>query len=221
MRARRFLLTSVVLICVAIAWNALVHLVVFREANASVQHLRRPDIAEKAWLSLVLTAGIVMAFVWAYGRCARTGSLREGLGYGVFFAALAGLLVDLNQYVLFPLLNVTTVTNRWIQLSGDPDFQSDFGLFVMLIAFGAAMVVVLGFATAWRGVGAAMERPDSAYSFAAPSTLLRSRSKVPSGRCPAFRASSTRRQSENPNVGRSRNVSSAAATASGSWSVSC
>jgi len=64
-------------------------------------------------------------------------------------------------------------------------------------------------------------RPVVPYSFAAPSTLLRSRSNVPSGRCPAFRASSTSRQSENPRVGRLRNVSSAAATASGPWRVRC
>ena len=103
MRAKRFLLTCAVLFVVALAWNAFVHLVVLRAANASVQALRRPDLAGKAWLSLLLTAGIVTLFVWGYGRVARTGSLREGLGYGVFFALLAGLLVDLNQYVLFPI----------------------------------------------------------------------------------------------------------------------
>jgi hypothetical protein len=103
MRTRRFWLTSAVLVVVALAWNAFVHLVVLRSANASVQHLRRPDLADKAWLSLVLTAGIIMAFVWGYGRAATTGSVREGLAYGLFFAVLAGLFVDLNQYVLFPI----------------------------------------------------------------------------------------------------------------------
>jgi hypothetical protein len=103
MRLGRFLLTCAVLLCVAIAWNALVHLVVLQEANASVQHLRRADLADKAWLSLVLTAGIVLMFVGGYGRVARSGSVREGIGYGLFFAVLAGLLVDLNQYVLFPI----------------------------------------------------------------------------------------------------------------------
>jgi hypothetical protein len=103
MRTKRFLLTCGVLLLVAMAWNAFLHLVVLRAANASVQHLRRPDLADKVWLSVLLTAGIVMMFVWGYGRVARTGSLREGLGYGLAFALLAGLLVDLNQYVLFPI----------------------------------------------------------------------------------------------------------------------
>jgi len=62
---------------------------------------------------------------------------------------------------------------------------------------------------------------QTSYSFEAPSTLLRCRSNVPSGRCPALRASSTSRQSEKPRVGCRRNVSSAAAAASGSWSARC
>lgn len=103
MRPRRFLLASAVLLFVALVWNAFVHLVVLRAANASVQHLRRPDLADRMWLSLVLTAGIVMLFVWGYGRFARDGSLREGLTWGLYFALLAGLLVDLNQYLLFPI----------------------------------------------------------------------------------------------------------------------
>jgi hypothetical protein len=31
------------------------------------------------------------------------GSLREGVVYGVFFALLTGVLVDLNQYILYPI----------------------------------------------------------------------------------------------------------------------
>jgi hypothetical protein len=120
MRTKRFLLTCGVLLLVAIAWNAFVHLVVLRAANASVQHLRRPDLSEKAWLSLLLTAGIVVVFVWGYSRYARDGSAREGLGYGLFFALLAGLLVDLNQYVLFPIPAV--VAAQWF-LGGLVEFS--------------------------------------------------------------------------------------------------
>lgn len=103
MRVHRFLLSSGVLLLVALAWNAFIHLFLFRAADASVAHLRRPDFASKAWLSIVLTAGIVTAFLWGYRRCARDGSIREGVRFGVFFAVVAGLLVDLNQYLLYPI----------------------------------------------------------------------------------------------------------------------
>lgn len=111
MRIRRFLLTSGVLLVVALGWNAFYHLVVLRNANAAVRHLRRVDFADKAPLSLALTAGIIMAFVWGYGRVARSGTAREGICYGLFFAVVAGLLVDLNQYVLYPI--PATLAVQW------------------------------------------------------------------------------------------------------------
>jgi hypothetical protein len=61
-----------------------------------------------------------MVFVWGYGRVARNGSLRERLGYGLFFALLAGLVVDLNQYVLFPIPAV--VVAQWF-LGGLVEFS--------------------------------------------------------------------------------------------------
>jgi len=103
MRVKRFVLACLVLFVVAIAWNGLVHLVLLRSADAVVRHLYRPNLADRMWLSLLVTAGVVVLFVWGYSRFARTGSVREAVGYGTFFALLAGVLVDLNQYVLFPI----------------------------------------------------------------------------------------------------------------------
>ena len=103
MPSRRTLLAIVALVILALAWNGFLHLVVLRDANASVQHLRRPDLADKSWLGILMTLGVVTMFVWGYRKVARTGTLQEGLGYGLAFAVLAGLLVDVNQYVLFPI----------------------------------------------------------------------------------------------------------------------
>ena len=58
------------------------------------------------------------------------------------------------------------------------------------------------------------------YSRSAPSSLAKARSKVPSGRCPAFRAISSRRQSEKSSAGRVRNAARAAVTMSESCTVS-
>lgn len=51
----------------------------------------------------MLTFGVMTLFAAGYGRIARTGSVREGARYGCCFALLAGLLVDLNQYILCPI----------------------------------------------------------------------------------------------------------------------
>lgn len=59
------------------------------------------------------------------------------------------------------------------------------------------------------------------HSLSTPASLLKSRSKVPRGKWPAFRATSKTKQSEKPNAGRLRKLATAAATASESCSVRC
>jgi hypothetical protein len=102
-RTKRYVLSCLVLFVVALAWNALVHLVLLRGVDAAVQRLLRPDFADKAWLTLVVTAGMIAVFVWGYGRFVRSASLLESARYGLYFGLVAGLLVDLNQYVLYPI----------------------------------------------------------------------------------------------------------------------
>jgi hypothetical protein len=62
-------------------------------------------------------------------------------------------------------------------------------------------------------------KAGSSYRPSAPSSFARFRSNVPNGKWPAFRAVSRIKQSENPNAGRLRYCSSAAATLSDSWIV--
>ena len=103
MGIRRFLLVSLAIFAVGMLWGGLVHLVVLREANAAIAHLVRPDMAGKMWMSIVASAGFALLFVLGYGRFAQKGTVGEGIVYGLFFAAVAGLLVDVNQYVLYPI----------------------------------------------------------------------------------------------------------------------
>ena len=103
MRLRRFLVACFVLFAVALAWNGLLHLVVLRGAEAAVRAVYRPNLADRMWLSVLAAVATVVVYVAGYVRFARSGSLRGAIGYGLFFAAVAGVLVDLNQYVLLPI----------------------------------------------------------------------------------------------------------------------
>ncbi len=103
MKTKRGLLAGLVLFGFALAWNGLVHGVVLAGTDARVEFLRRPDFAGHWWLGLVLTAGVVAFFLAGYARMARTGSRAEGARYGIAFGCFAGLLVDLNQYLLYPI----------------------------------------------------------------------------------------------------------------------
>ncbi len=111
MRPARFTLAVVILFALSLAWNGLLHLVILRRANEAVQHLRRTDLPGAMGMSLLLMALVCTLFVWGYVRTARTGTVREGLGYGFFIGLLVALLVDVNQYLLYPL--PASLVTKW------------------------------------------------------------------------------------------------------------
>jgi hypothetical protein len=103
MQSKHFIRTTVVLFVTALLWNGALHTYLLHDLNQAVQTFWRADLGNYMWLSLLMTLGIICLFVWGYARMARRGSLKEGVTYGLAFALLVGLLVDLNQYILYPL----------------------------------------------------------------------------------------------------------------------
>jgi len=112
-----------------IIWGIFYHLVLLQGADQEIQHLYRPDMADKMWLSILGVFGISCFFVAGYRLAARRGTVIEGMLYGVCFSVLAALLVDLNQYVLYPIPGMLAI--KWY-LGGFVEFGVD-GLLVSLI----------------------------------------------------------------------------------------
>ncbi|WP_404790766.1 hypothetical protein [Altericista sp. CCNU0014] len=111
MNYKRLITTSAVIFIFAILWNSSIHGVILREANAALTGITRSTIDRPMGLALLLTAGLAFLFVWSYTYVARQGTWQEGLKHGLFFALLAGLLVNLNQYVLYPIPPLLTL--KW------------------------------------------------------------------------------------------------------------
>lgn len=69
---------------------------------------------------------------------------------------VSAVLLVVGGYYAFlgasSLLNLVGVTDRWIQLSGDPAFKYDFGIFLLLIGLGAFAVGSLGVTTAFQAI---------------------------------------------------------------------
>ncbi len=103
MRIGRLVLASLALCILALVWNGVLHGLILHDGNALIAPLRRSYLADLTWLSLLLTLGVTALFAFGYAWCARSGRIAEGVGYGLYFALVAGLLVDLNQYLLYPI----------------------------------------------------------------------------------------------------------------------
>jgi hypothetical protein len=78
---------------------------------------------------------------------------------------LGGLYTVLGLYYcvlgVLKLMRLPGVTREWIERSGDPDFQYDYGLFMMLSGVGATLIAVLGWRTVVKGVATAAGRQES------------------------------------------------------------
>jgi hypothetical protein len=103
MNYKRFVIATIAIIVFAFIWNGILHLVLLREADSILNSFGRPESERNMFLSFLVTILLATLFVWSYTRFARRGDLRDGLTHGIFFGLLAGTLVDLNQYVLYPI----------------------------------------------------------------------------------------------------------------------
>ena len=103
MNYKRFFIAAITIFVFALIWNGIIHLVLLRETDSILNSIGRQESQRNMFLSILVTAILVTLFVWSYTRFARRGDLRDGLTHGLFFGLLAGTLVDLNQYVLYPI----------------------------------------------------------------------------------------------------------------------
>lgn len=85
-------------------WNALVHLVILRYDNKSIELIHRSDMTDKLWISIIVTIFIALLFTISYLKWRKTGTTLETIIHSLFFAVLMGIVVDLNQYVQYVIL---------------------------------------------------------------------------------------------------------------------
>jgi hypothetical protein len=58
---------------------------------------------------LFITIGMATLFVVSYNKWRRSGTLIESLIYGIFFSVLAGIVVNANQYLVYPILGMLAI----------------------------------------------------------------------------------------------------------------
>ena len=103
MNFKRLFYAASTIFLFALLWNGVVHMVILRNANLALEHIARPASERSLLLSLVQTAAISFCFVLTYALSGHPKGLMGGLAHGALFGLLAGLFVDLNQYILYPI----------------------------------------------------------------------------------------------------------------------
>ena len=102
MNIKKFVIASIIIFIIALVWNGIVHTLLTIDESV-ITSLFRKNMLDMMWLSLLLTAVLSVIFVFGYIKFTTKGTAKEGIYYGFMFGVLACLLVDVNQYILYPL----------------------------------------------------------------------------------------------------------------------
>lgn len=103
MKKQTVVISTFLLSLFALLWNGLVHLVILRDENKAIEFIHRPDMADKLWISILITVIIVMLFTVSYLKWRKDGTIIESIRHSTFFALLMIVVVDLNQYVQYEI----------------------------------------------------------------------------------------------------------------------
>lgn len=87
----------------SLLYNGLVHLVILSAADRQIEPLKRADFPSKMWISFLATLAASFFFTAIYAFFVSEKNTRTGLFYGFCFGIFTAVMVDLNQYVLYPL----------------------------------------------------------------------------------------------------------------------
>ncbi len=100
---KKFIISGLIVFTFSLLYNGLVHGVILKSSYDPIRHLLRKDMNQKMPLSLFATLAISYLFVLNFTKWSKGKGIKEGIAYGIFFAFLIGLFVDVNQYVMYPL----------------------------------------------------------------------------------------------------------------------
>ncbi|TGK35087.1 hypothetical protein EHQ12_15940 [Leptospira gomenensis] len=98
-----FIFSTATLFPFALLWNGLVHGVLLRESNESLSYLRRINTGDFVLMGLIATLVITFLFTVSFWKWKKIGSFGEHVSHVFFFSAIAGVFVDMNQYMLYPI----------------------------------------------------------------------------------------------------------------------
>ena len=99
----RLLIATLLSFAFSLLYNGLVHWVILGPANKQVESLMRVDFPSKLWVSIPATLATSFLFTSLYAFFVSGKNIKTGLLYGFGFGLFIAIMVDLNQYIFYPL----------------------------------------------------------------------------------------------------------------------
>lgn len=125
MNVKRFLLAALAVFVIFQVLDFVVHGLILSADYEATTQVWRPDMMEKMWIIYLTGLLLSLLFVYIFAKGYQGKGIMEGVRYGLVMGLLLAVVVNVNQYIVYPL----------------PD-----GLLIKWILFGLIEIVVAGVA---------------------------------------------------------------------------
>lgn len=112
MNVKRLLLASLAVFVTFQALDYVIHGLILGASYEATSELWRPDMMEKMWIMYLTGVALSLLFVYIFAKGFQGKGIMEGVRYGIVMAFLLAVVVNVNQYVAYPLPGDLLV--KWI-----------------------------------------------------------------------------------------------------------
>ena len=112
MNTKKFLLASLAGFVTLQILDYVIHSLILGSAYDSIQEIFRPDMADKMWVMMLMSAIFSLLFVFIFTKGYENKGVMEGIKYGLLLGLIVHFVGSFNQYVVYPV--PYGLTWKWI-----------------------------------------------------------------------------------------------------------
>ena len=112
MNTKKFLLASLAVFVTLQILDYVIHSLILGSTYDGIQELFRPDMADKMWVMMLMSAIFSLLFVFIFTKGYENKGVMEGIKYGLLIGLIVHFVGSFNQYVVYPV--PYGLTWKWI-----------------------------------------------------------------------------------------------------------
>lgn len=103
MSTKKFLLASLAVFVTLQILDYVIHSLILGSTYAGIQEIFRPDMADKMWVMMLMSAIFSLLFVFIFTKGYENKGVMEGIKYGLLIGLIVHFVGSFNQYVVYPV----------------------------------------------------------------------------------------------------------------------
>ena len=112
MNTKKFLLASLAVFVTLQILDYVIHSLILGSTYDSIQEIFRPDMADKMWVMMLMSAIFSLLFVFIFTKGYENKGVMEGIKFGLLIGLIVHFVGSFNQYVVYPV--PYGLTWKWI-----------------------------------------------------------------------------------------------------------